>query len=263
MQQAQRDFLQDLHMRIARLESKAMEAPATWRNVTKELIRDTPRPSFYSTGDGMSRSRHSTAEASTEAYAEQYAGQYAEQYEEQYAEAPNPSRYRRIRPPVTGSTSQSTVRGHRNTQAFARNSTQDDDADAMDNIHAAAQRARVRAYAARAEGATNHHELPQTDRVFIAELVRHVLDHIKLKQGVHGEVAGVHFETDPVNHNLFLVKHSAQIRAIRIRVKFELGAARQAARQAIRTQLDKRFGEGALTQAQIAYVHELVMRDIE
>lgn len=257
MQQAQRDFLQDLHMRIARLESKAMEAPANWRNVTKELIRDTPRPSFYSTGDGMSRSRHSTAEASAEAYA----GQYAEQYEEQYAEAPNPSRYRRIRPPVTGSTSQSTVRGHRNTQAFARNSTQDDDADAMDNIHAAAQRARVRAYAL--PRTDRVFDLTQTDRVFIAELVRHVLDHIKLKQGVHGEVAGVHFETDPVNHNLFLVKHSAQIRAIRIRVKFELEAVRQAARQAIRTQLDKRFGEGALTQAQIAYVHELVMRDIE
>jgi hypothetical protein len=131
----------------------------------------------------------------------------------------------------------------------------------MDNIHAAAQRARVRAHAA--EISTNYHELTRTDRVFIAELVRHVLDHIKLKQGVHGEVAGVHFETDPVNHNLFLVKHSAQIRAIRIRVKFELEAVRQAARQAIRTQLDKRFGEGALTQAQIAYVHELVMRDIE
>jgi hypothetical protein len=258
MQQAQRDFLQDLHMRIARLESKAMEAPANWRNVTKELIEDTPRPSFYSTRDGMSRSRHSTAEASAEAYAEPYAGQYAEQYEEQYAETPNPSRYRRIRPPVTGSIhSTGTVRGHRNTQAFTRT----DDADAMDNIHAAEQRARVRAHTA--EISTNHHELPQTDRVFIAELVRHVLDQIKLKHGVHGEVAGVHFETDPVNHNIFLVKHSAQIRAIRklhARMPF---AARQAARQAIRTQLDKRFGEGALTQAQIAYVHELVMRDIE
>jgi hypothetical protein len=250
MQQAQRDFLQDLHMRIARLESKAMEAPANWRNVTKELIEDTPRPSFYSTGDGMSRSRHSTAEASAEAYA----GQYAEQYEEQYAETPNPSRYRRNREAIRGAAEDC---GHRNTQAFTRT----DDADAMDNIHAAEQRARVRAYAL--PRTDRVFELPQTDRVFIAELVRHVLDHIKLKQGVHGEVAGVHFETDPVNHNLFLVKHSPQIRAIRklhARTPF---AARQAARQAIRTQLDKRFGEGALTQAQIAYVHELVMRDIE
>jgi hypothetical protein len=261
MQQAQINFLQDLHMRIARLESKAMEAPATWRNMTKELIGDTPRPSFYRHPRASEAGPHSTASAKAEESAEAYAGQYAEQYAEPYAEQYPLSDYRAEtryrRKALRDSTSQSTVRGHRNTEAFARNSTQED--DAMDNIHAAAQRARIREHAAEAVNPAT--QIQQADRVFVAELVRHVLDHIKLKLGVHREVAGVHFETDPVNHNIFLVKHSAQIRAIRkLHARMPLV---EMIKRGLRTQLDKRFGEGALTQAQIAYVHELVMRDIE